>query len=348
MANELLTASRMESLLSCQRRHYWSYEVGLKAITDARALVFGKAWHAAMEARWQGMAFEDALQAATKDIADLDEIALATLSGMLAGYYRKYATCEIVKVLHPEIEFRIPIEGSRTFDSAGKIDGLAVLIDERQGLFEHKTTSDSLDADSDYWARLRFNMQIYQYVQAARSLGWNIEIVIYDVARKPTIAPKQVPTLDEQGRKIVLDANGDRVLKANGEPRETGDSAKGYTLQSSIETPEQYADRLANDIAERPDFYFARREVPILDQDMREFEVQRYELGKLILSLRQAEKRCPDRPERAWARNVNMMTCRMCPYSGFCLQNITVNLQQPPAGFQVGEKHQELAAGVAA
>lgn len=348
MASELLTASRMDTLLSCQRRHYWSYEVGLKAVTDAKALVFGAAWHAAMEARWQGMAFEDALKAATKGVTDFDEYAMATLSGMLAGYYSRYADCEIVKVLHPEIEFRLPIEGSRTFDSAGKIDGLAVLTDERQCLFEHKTTSDSLDADSDYWTRLRFNLQIYQYVQAARSLGWNIELAIYDVARKPSIAPKQVPTLDEQGRKIVLDANGERVMKANGEPRETGDAAKGYTLQSSIETPEQFADRLAADIAERPDFYFARREVPILDQDMQEFEVQRYELGKLILSLRQAEKRCPDRPERAWARNVNMMTCRMCPYTSFCLQNISVNLQQPPAGFAVGVKHQELAATQAA
>ena len=51
MHKELMTASRMNTLLSCPRKHYWRYEVGMSRVTDAAALRFGTAWHAAMEAR---------------------------------------------------------------------------------------------------------------------------------------------------------------------------------------------------------------------------------------------------------------------------------------------------------
>jgi len=86
---ELLTATRMATLLGCPRRHFWRYEIGLKAVTEAQALRFGTAWHAAMEARWQGLAFEAALAAAVKDVK-FEEVQLATLSGLLAGYYRRH------------------------------------------------------------------------------------------------------------------------------------------------------------------------------------------------------------------------------------------------------------------
>src|SRR5690606_36744924 len=135
----------------------------------------------------------------------------------------------------------------------------------RLAIVETKTTADSIAPDSDYWLRLRFNGQLMQYVLAARTFGWDISTVIYDVVRKPAIEPRQIPLLDAEGRKVVLDANGERVLKKDGSPRESGDKEKGYTLQTRIETPEEFSDRLYQDTLARPDFYFARREVPILE-----------------------------------------------------------------------------------
>jgi hypothetical protein len=301
MANELLTASRMAALLSCPRKHYWRYEVGLKPICDAPALRFGSAWHRAMEARWQGMAYADALAVAMGE-GVADPVEAATLAGMLAGYYAEYEGArEIVATLHPEQEFLLPLAGSRTFDTAGKIDGLGVLNDGRLCLVEHKTAGESVEPDSEYWQRLRFNPQVYQYVLAARALGWDVEVVIYDVARKPAIRVKQG------------------------------------------ETPEQFGERLAADTRERPGFYFARREVPVLDQDVAEFEAQRLVLARSILSCR-AESRRARRPEHGWPRNCGGMTCRFCEYEGFCMQNISVDPASPPAGFAVGEIHSELAA----
>ena len=295
---ELLTASRMGALLACPRKHYWRYELGLKRQVDADALRFGTAWHTAMEARWTGADVESAFAAAIAGKVELDEVQLATLSGMLAGYYTRYAT-DPIKSVHAEVEFRYPLAGSRTFETAGKIDGLAVMHDGRLALVEHKTAGCDIAPDSDYWLRLRGNAQVMQYILAARALGWDVALVIYDVARKPAIRPKQG------------------------------------------ETPEQFGDRLGTDTKQRPEFYFARREVPILEDDLAEFDVQRQVLARQILSCR-GEARRAKLPEHGWPRNVGEMTCKFCDFAGFCLQNAAIDAAHPPTGFTVGAIHEEL------
>ena len=300
---EILTATRMGMVLACPRRHYWRYEVGLHAVTDGMALRFGTAWHAAMEGRWQGKDAETAFMDAAKD-REFDDITVATLAGLLHAYYGRYADTEIVKELHAEVEFCHPLAGSRTFDAGGKIDGLGVLHDGRLALIEHKTCGTDIAPDSDYWLRLRFNQQVYQYVLAARALGWDVQVVIYDVTRKPSIRQKQG------------------------------------------ETAAVFGDRLAADAKERPEFYFARREVPILDQDLAEFEVQRLALSKQILFFRSAARNAR-RPEYGWPRNCNEMTCKFCEFEGFCMANVSVDPAAPPAGFRVGPVNPELT-GVSA
>ena len=298
---ELLTASRMATLLGCPRRHFWRYEVGLKSERNGLALRFGTAWHTGMEGRWRGMAVDEVIPTAVAG-GEFEEIDVATLTGLLTGYYRRYEE-DPVKELHPEVEFRHRIERSRTFDSAGKIDGLGVLHDGRLALVEHKTTGESVDSGSGYWLRLRLNQQVMQYVVAARALGWDVSVILYDVARKPSIRQR-----------------------------------KG-------ETTEEFGERLMADTLERPEFYYARREVPVLEQDLDEFKVQRYELSKLILALRQAERRTGLR-EQAWPRNVSGMGCQWCEFSGFCLQGVHADAEHVPAGFRMGRVHEELSSGV--
>ena len=298
MLKDILSATRMNTLLACPRRHYWRFEVGLHQDRDSDALRFGSAWHRAMEARATGADIAQAFAAGIADKTDLDELQVATLSGLLAGYYARYAE-DIVKEVHPEVEFRLPLAGSRTFDVAGKIDGLGVLHDGRLVLIEHKTAGCDIAPDSDYWLRLRGNIQIMQYVLAARALGWNIETVLYDVARKPMIRQKQG------------------------------------------ETPDQFGNRLMADTQERPEFYFARREVPVLDQDLSEFEVMRLVVARSILSCR-FEARKAVKPEHGWPRNVGEMTCKYCDYSTWCLQGISVDVDHLPSGFRIGPINPEL------
>ena len=103
---------------------------------------------------------------------------------MTIGYYEHWHN-EVVRELFPRSSLGTVWRG--TFDVVGVIDGLGQLHDGRLVLLEHKTTSDSVEPDSDYWVRLRYNNQICQYVLAARSLGWDVEQILYCVARKPTI-----------------------------------------------------------------------------------------------------------------------------------------------------------------
>jgi hypothetical protein len=338
---ELLTASRSAKFLSCPRAHFWSYERRLRREDSGPALRFGSAWHRAMEARWKGHAAEDCLSLALPEGVDLDAIQAETLASLLLVYFRIYgAQDELIAQAFPEVEFKQDLKASRSFYSAGKIDGLVKLSDGRFAIIEHKTTSDDVSEGSDYWTRLRFNPQLLQYVGSARQLGWPVETAIYDVTRKPMIQPRQIPLLDEQGCKIVNDAAGNRVYKKDGSPRESADTANGYVLQTRIETPEEFGQRLFADANERPGFYFARREVPILDQDLDEFAAQRITTSRMILGCR-AEERRLQRQEQAWPRNVGQ-ACGYCEYAQFCLQNITPDLNQPPAGFRVGEQNPEL------
>lgn len=340
--NNILTASRMTALLSCPRRHYWRYEIGLDREEVGLALRIGSAWARAMEARWKGLDGEQAYIAAVAD-CELDEYTLATVCGLIKGYYSHYGERETLAQINPEVEFNYQLDGSRTFSVAGKMDGLGTKFDNHSALIENKTTGDSIDANSDYWLRLRFNSQVYQYILASRVMGWDISEVIYDVTRKPSIRPKQITDIDEIGMAIVLDGSGVRVYKRDGTPRESGDSAKGYAVKSHLETPDEYCDRLIADCKARPEFYFARREVPILEDELKEFEAQRLSLSRMILDFRQNEKRLA-KPEQAWPRNVSENTCNFCQFASFCLQNISVNPEQPPQGYAIKAYNPELEA----
>lgn len=340
--NNLLTASRMGTFLRCPRAHYWACEIGLQSITCGQALRVGTAWHMGMESRWKGKTYDEALQSALATSDALDAYTTATIASLLAGYYWYWGERETFGKLLPELKFDYKLTGSRTFSAAGKIDGLGSLQDGRSGLIEAKTTSDSLAPESDYWLRLRFNAQVHQYVSAAREGGWDISEVLYDVCRKPSIRPKMINDLDSEGRKIILDQSGKRVFLKNGEPRQGGDTKLGYYIKEHRETPEEFGDRLLRDIQSRPEFYFQRREVPILDDELAAFESQRLMIGRSIIHAR-AEEQKLRRPEDAWPRNVETKNCKFCAYQSFCLQNLSVDLNNPPAGFVVKAFNPELA-----
>ena len=369
--NQVLTQGRMHSLINCPRAHFWAFEIGLTKDDYSIALFFGSAWHRGMEARWQGLPYEDALAYAIPEgITELDKYACATLAALLAGYYDYYGETERVGKLLPEIQFDEEIEGT-SFRMHGKIDGLGKLKTGRNCLVESKTTGDGIEPDSDYWMRLRFNIQVYHYYDAACKRGQQPDEVIYDVCRKPSIRPKEVTDLDEQGRKIVVDAQGKRVFakmtieekvgkgkKAKvvkreidnpDKPAQSASKDKGWEVKTHTETPDEYSDRLWRDTLARPSFYFARKEVPILDGDFQQFINQRLAMCKLIEHFRSQERFTVemealgnDRDQEAWPRNVSNNTCTFCKYKPFCLSNLIVDINNPPQGFTVKPFNPEL------
>ena len=101
------------------------------------------------------------------------------------------------------------------------------------------------------------------------------------------------------------------------------------------ETPEAYSQRLAEDIAARPDYYYQRREVPRLEDDLAEF---RRELWQQAQALHESMRH--DR----WYRNVSKMTCGSCDFADLCLSGTRINPSCLPPGFELlNDPHPELA-----
>jgi hypothetical protein len=353
---EILTHSSLQEFKACPRRYYFSQVRKIRPDGETtKPLRMGTVCHKIKELRRRGKTADEAL---LEGITAYDAVPLGfdpvewavereTVYRVMHAHLNYY-TEDGLQTIEAEGVFKLPIlhpeTGGRTpkYVRGGKIDGVVKLPDARTALEETKTTSQDISPGSDYWLRLCIDEQVTSYVWAARQKGFDVQTIIYDVIRKPTIAPKQVPLLDKEGFKIVLDAEGNRVyLPANkkGEPpkpRQAGDKEKGWTLQARVETPQEFGDRLSADIASRPEFYFQRKELTRLEADLREFEHEQWQTQRSISEA--------DRNNR-WYRNTSAcLKPYRCPYANACFNGFTGVSDQPlPAGYKiVANSHPEL------
>ena len=158
------------------------------------------------------------------------------------------------KPLEVEGEFVFPLTNPdnglecKTFNEAGKRDG--VMEDESGNiwLLEHKTSSEDISPGSNYWKRLHLDTQISKYLISLHHEFPERQImgVIYDVVKKPLQRFGSVPVLDDDNKKIVRDENGNRVWNKNGTPKQSADSKKGHYVETRDETIEEYENRLRN------------------------------------------------------------------------------------------------------
>ncbi len=102
------------------------------------------------------------------------------------------------------------------------------------------------------------------------------------------------------------------------------------------ETVEEYGERLLNDIAEHPEHYYARREIPRLEDELQRTREELWVIGqKLQHSARVG-----------YVRNVSAMTCRWCQYAKLCLSGVKVDPAYPPDGYEtLSTAHPELVGG---
>lgn len=357
MSSPLLTHSRMQSQKTCPRMHYFLYEVGIRRDRESKPLRLGAAVHLGIDLVAKGYSPDEAILAAVAGYevlptwaANNDEAAFEwmiereTVARLLAAYFW-YWTGErqqVAQFIHSEQSFDLPLRNPETggvttsFRLAGKIDKIIQLADGRLAVMEHKTCSDDLDADSDYWRRLRIDSQISLYMLAARQLGYDVRTVYYDVIRKPRIQPTLIPLLDDEGLKIVLDAEGNRVMTKDGKkPRQSGDASQGHVLQQRRQTPAEFGERLTDDIVARPEFYFARQEIPRLESDLTEFQM---ELWQQQQQIREAQKH--DR----WFRNTGAcMRPYRCEFLDICHAGYRQG-DPVPAGYKIiADVHPELS-----
>lgn len=346
---QLLTHSRIQCFKTCRRKHEYSYEIGLRRIDDTRALRMGSAFHDGIANLGTGNGLQAAADAIRTHYSAMPEqfdpyewaMECETILRLVCAYEWRWQADPLVNVA-TEISFQLPLVNPDTgrptpsFDLAGKIDAIISLVqlpNGRLAVKESKTVSEDLGQHSPLWRRLRIDHQISLYVHAARQMGYAVDTVLYDVTRKPSIAPTPLPITDSDGVKVVLDADGLRVKNTSNKSwRQTGDKEKGYVLQTRPMTTEEWGLKLVADIVSRPDFYFSRTEIPRLDQDIDEY---RHEIWEVQLAIREAQRL------GRWYRTVSK-ECQYCQYFEPCSTNYNLSAG-PPLGFEiVKDIHPEL------
>lgn len=345
MERILLTNSSIACFKSCRKKYQFSYVLGIRPCYDAKALRMGTAVHAGLDCLKKGMHVDLAL-AVVRDCylvmpesfdANDWQIECETAVALVNGYaWRWSAPMTVVaseqswnlRLLNPETN-----SPSTVFDIAGKMDGIIKMEDGRLAVLEHKTCSEDIGLESDYWRRLQLDHQITLYVYAARQLGHAVATVLYDVIRKPTIKPNAVAVCDDLGAKIVLGPDGQRVRTERGQWRQSGDSAKGYVVQTRAMLPDEWSKKLTTDIGERYDFYFCRREIPRLDTDIEECISELWDTQKIIRDAMNQNR---------WYKTVSKNTCDFCPYWGLCSSRYDPSDTLPEGFIRVTDFHPEL------
>jgi hypothetical protein len=111
----------------------------------------------------------------------------------------------------------------------------------------------------------------------------------------------------------------------NGKQAEIEPGAKPGTF-AIRETPEMYGARLLQDITQRPEFYFARREIVHQSNDLEAFE---WELFNIYQSIRQMSL------HNRWWHNENQCTNTFqCSYINFCYNHMDIKPGDVPENFR--------------
>jgi hypothetical protein len=260
----------------------------------SEALRFGTFFHHGLNAWWStpgdpASKLEAALTAiATRSSEreeDADPYELVKASALLAGYTARWGD-EGYDTIAVEREFNVPLVNpesgreSRTYRIGGKVDVIA-RKEGRAVVVEHKTTSKDIGAGSDYWRRVSAtDPQVSTYLSGARAAGFEVESCVYDVVRKPALKPLRATPVESRRytKKGILDVR----------------------QREQDETPDEYYARIIEDIAEKPEKYFARGPLVRLEHDEREHAADVWQTAWFIREAENAQRfpRSPNACER--------------------------------------------------
>lgn len=347
----LITATRLKTARACARLDYLRYGLGYRSIREESAPRFGTLLHKGLEAWWnakkQGLGADETCAAAMAAVQNaFDPFERVKAEVLLLGYHLRWFN-EPLDVIAVETEFRGPLinpltgRASATWDLGGKLDVLVRhRVDGLAYLVEHKSSAEDIAQGSEYWRRLRIDGQVSTYYEGARFLGHDVAGCIYDVIGKPTQRPSEVALADDDGVKIVHDANGNRVRTKDGKKwRETGDTAQGFVLQTRPETVEEYRERLCEAVGKNPDKFFQRGTVVRLENEMADAKLDAWQTAKLIRE-NELAKRHPKNPDAC------VRYGRTCEFFGVCTGD--TSLDDSTQFVKLGSVHPELSGAALA
>lgn len=264
--------------------------------------------------------------------AELEQVQILYAATM----YRHLYADQAIPVVEREIRFRLPLtgHGGRALPDV-RVDGMIdklVQPGESLSVMEHKSTSKGVEADSTFWSHLALDTQTHMYPWAASQItGRPVRGVFYDAFHKPGISPKTltqalsaefVASGEYCGQKFDVATCGN--VTVNGVPAACEPGKKEGTFAIK-ETAQMYGARLMQDIAERPEFYFARREIARTDADIARFEKQ---LLNIYHTMRSMER------DDAWYQNESQCEATFkCDFCNLCYNNAVIT-DEIPEGFK--------------
>lgn len=312
MKAESFTNSSLSCARLCLQKYELQYNQRLeRAFGDEReVLQVGQVWHQAFDVQARGGNPYDAIAARAPGARWV-----VKLSRLFAAY-AWYWSAQPVALMETEAVFSFELNG-RKYE--GQRDGRLKTPDGRRGLIERKTTSDAIDAPSDYWRKLALDVQVGLYGVAEN----RPDFILYDVVRKPTINPKTLTKAELVRMRKGVERDGSAVYF---EERFSGEHL-AEALATESETLELYGARLTADIGNRPTYYFARREVPRTGP---EYDALLVDLDRQVRVIEHAER------EGLWFRNPDACDAfGTCAFFSLCSNNaVPLRGAPPPEGFK--------------
>lgn len=200
-------------------------------------------------------------------------------------------------LLNPDTE-----KPSRTFTIAGVLD-LVATYNYRRIIFDAKTTSQDIsDPNAPYWRQLVVESQPSHYMLLEWLNGRKCDGAVWDVLRKPMISPKKLSKAD-----ITFALSNRRYCD-----KDLDFDTLTYLQSNDRENWKMYEARLVLDcVKERPEWYFQRRPVPRMDNEILEYARELWEHGQEILHARNTNRH---------ARNSGacMLYGSPCKFLGIC------------------------------
>jgi hypothetical protein len=208
-----ISSTGYNSWHTCNRHYYFQDILGIVLVREEGARRLGGLFHSGLESWWKARAEYgrpwhsdgDELRAALDGIdanarhVDTDPVDVERAKAMLIVYHARYSGdgpesvqfSSVYRDKDGDVErwFNLPLldRNGREVGGwrlVGKKDAVKRFADGRIRVVEHKSTSNKVNAGSDYWIRLAVDTQVSMYVDAAQREGLDCWEAFYDVVRK--------------------------------------------------------------------------------------------------------------------------------------------------------------------
>lgn len=194
--------------------------------------------------------------------APCSPVVRARARGLLAGYHARWAGAGL-EAFALRTPLRAPIvnpasgRSSRTFRLAGECDGVVGWRD-RRFVLEVRTAAEEIDRpDAPFWQRAALDDRPGLYALALARAGRRVEGTLFDVVRRPALAPRLLPKgKDPADQGTLAEVLGRGTYFGRALARAEREAVRQGAVR---ESPDMLALRVAADAEARPAWYFRRR-----------------------------------------------------------------------------------------